>query len=131
MANEISIQASLVLQRSIVAVQGSDSKSRDQLTGTKGISIVKKAITGTAVPLITTNELTTTAVYYIFAKNLSDSAPADVLDIGYDSSVATPIARLKGGDFCLIPVPASSLIWVKRSAGTGTPDLMVVAVEGT
>jgi len=123
MAHEIIIQGSLTLQRYSPALQGVGNLTISQ-TGTKCVSNVITLATGssTAIQIEGTTSLT-----YLFVKNM-DAAAWDIAkfaDVSLDSSNVNVIARLRAGEFCLIPVKPAAIFYA-RSTG-GTPDICYIA----
>ena len=127
MANEINIQATLTLQKYSPALQGVGDLTITQ-TGTKCVSNVVNV--GTSSPNAVIQIEGTTAIAYLFVKNL-DSAAWDTgkfVEIGLDNGNPPTqiIARLRAGEFCLIPVKAGATAFYARATGA-TPDICYVA----
>jgi len=125
MANEINIQATLTLQKYSPALQGVGNLTITQ-TGTKCVSNVVSVGTGANSTIQIEG---TTQVAYLFVKNL-DSAAWDVakyVDVALDngSPPTQIIARLRAGEFCMVPVKPQTAYYARATGAT--PDICYVA----
>src|SRR6266516_839138 len=101
MANEINIQATLTVQRFIPAIQGSGNLNINQ-TGTHCIGNVQNV--GTAAEQLTIADVATLG--YLFVKNLNVT---NFVQLGLDSAVTQIFAKLRPGEFCLVPVNQNAI----------------------
>src|SRR5262249_41488021 len=101
MANEITIQGAVSLQRSPVSVVGSDSKPINQ-TGTNGVAnLVAVGYSGGSASTVTFSF----TVGYLFVKN-NDTTNTVLLAL--DSAMAQVFGKLRPGEFCMIPPNVST-----------------------
>jgi len=131
MANEITIQAALSLQRDIISVQASATKLNTQ-TGTRGLmtQISVSNVTGAgAVKVIDTTTPPLSSIGYLFLKNLDATLSCDV---SRDNTFASGslFVQLKPSEFCLIPVNQATVpTIVIRASGAGPISVLVCAAE--
>ncbi len=121
MANEINIQAALTFQRFIPLLQGSGNLNINQ-TGTHGIFNVQNV--GTTAEQLTGVDVATLG--YLFVKNLDAT---NFVQLATDNafSATSTFAKLRPGEFCLVPSNATTMPWAK--ANTAGCDVLVCAVE--
>ena len=128
MANEINIQAVLTLQRFSPALQGLGDLTITQ-TGTKCVSNVVNVGTGANSAIQIEGS---TQISYLFVKNLDSAAwdTAKYVEVALDngSPPTQIIARLRAGEFCMIPVKPATVFYA-RATGV-TPDICYVAAQG-
>jgi hypothetical protein len=130
MAKEINIQAILTFQRNSPSVLGAGNKDIDQASAgaTHGISNVQKLTGGGTWDGLVLNNVQTSANYYVFLKNLDNTANVDLAPTADTTKV---FGNLRPQEFCLLPIKASITISAKSSAAGGgtTSDLLVVAAD--
>ena len=128
MANEINIQATLTLQRYSPALQGMGNLNIAQ-TGTKCVSNVVNVATNANSTIQIEG---TTQFAYLFVKNLDSAAwgQSNYVNVALDN--ASPpvqiIAKLRAGEFCLIPVKETTTLYA-RAVGTAV-DVCYFAAQG-
>jgi hypothetical protein len=125
MANEINLQAALVLQRSNIVLQGTGNILASQ-TGTRGVTKYKSDVpnSGAAYQEVTFDIGTLGYLY-----GLSLEAPGGkTIKISLANDDAKAFAAIKPGEFFMIPVNQST-VWVRHTTGTGTASIMFLAVE--
>lgn len=127
MANEINIQAVLTAQRFSPPMVGSGSLNINQ-TGTKCIGNVINVTTGANATL----QIDGTAnLGYVFVKNLDTTAwsQSNYVDVALDngSPPTQVIAKLRAGEFCLMPVKGSTTTLYARATGIAADVLFCAA----
>jgi len=118
MANEINIQAVLTMQRFTPAMQGSGNLNINQ-TGTHFVANVQNIATG--AEQLTLVDVATLG--YLFVKNLDLT---NYVQLGLDSGVTQIFAKLRPGEFCLVPVNQTAIY---AKANTAAVDVLVCAAE--
>ena len=126
MANQLNIQASLTVQGGPLSLQGIGLQTPSQAsTSAKSVFVIRSPSSSVAV--LTTTDITTTAAYWIFIKNIDTTNTLTVLT-GTNSAGtgAQAFSTLKAGDFCLVCIPATQFVFV---TGSGSNNVQVVGVE--
>lgn len=132
MADEISIQGSIVLQRATVGLQAVDSVARDQ-AGTKGHSI------NVSVAANTDGNGTTINVGFnmgfLYVKNLATSLQTSGDDVelslsSWNAGGQQVFARLRPKEFCLVPLSGLSKSTIyARSGNAVARTIQLLATE--
>ena len=127
MANEINIQAVLTVQRYSPPLLGSGNLNINQ-TGTKCLGNIINVTTGANATLQIDGS---TNLGYVFVKNLDTTAwsQSNYVDVALDNA-APPvqiIARLRAGEFCLMPVKGSTATLYARATGIAADVLFCAA----
>ncbi|SRR5258705_5856776 len=122
MANEITIQAMLNVQRSTLSLQGAGSQPCSP-AGTKAASNQLSISTSgwTAITLIDTG----TNCGYMFLKNIDST---NFVQLALDNAGAQIFAKIRANEFCLLPLKDSTTqIWAQ--ANTAAVSVIVVAAQ--
>jgi hypothetical protein len=122
MADEITIQAALNVQRSTMSLQGAGTQPITP-TGTRASGNHMTSATGswTAVTLIGSG----INAGYLFVKNLDGT---NYLELALDNAGAQIFAKVRKNEFCLVPLKDStSQIWAR--ANTASVSAIIVAAE--
>lgn len=125
MANEINIQAGLIVQRSTIAVQGQGNEFISPTGSRVGQSQVSVSNTtwGSATTLIASG----VNAAYLFIKN-ANTTGTDYLELAYGSGTEI-FAKLRAKEFCLVPLKDNtSQIYARTSSAAIT--MIFVAAEG-
>lgn len=129
MANEINIQATLTLQKYSPALQGVGNLTINQ-TGSKCISNVITVATGSSSAIQIEG---TTPLGYLFVKNMDGGAwsLSNYVELALESSHTNVFARLRAGEFCLIPLKGvgGPAVSYARAFGAGAVDICYVAAQ--
>jgi len=131
MANEINIQAALALQKASGSLQGiSTGTANSPTTGIGGILNVQSVSAAEAA--INIGNVSFTTAGFLFVKNLDTSIAVEVGVQFAGTGSKYYFAKLRGLEFCLIPIsPASPVNVYFAKAASGTPFIQVAAVEAT
>jgi hypothetical protein len=127
MANEINIQAALCFQRYSPALQALGNLNISQ-TGTRCASNVVN-VTSSASSTLQIDGSTNMA--YVFIKNLDGATWDDgkYVHIALESGITNVLAKLRAGEFCLIPLKASTVALYAKAYGVSAVDLLFCAVQ--
>jgi hypothetical protein len=128
MANEINLQAVFTVQRYTPALQGVGNININQ-TGTRCVARVVNVTTSANLTLQIDG---TTQFAYVFVKNLDTTAwsQSNYVHVALDntSPPAQIIAKLRAGEFCLIPVKEATSLYA-RAFGINA-DILFCAAQG-
>jgi hypothetical protein len=126
MAQEITIQGSLTLQRSTGSIQAVASATGNSPTSGNGILNVQSVSNGDTA--ISIGNVSFATAGYLFVKNLEAT---NSIEVGYDESGTRKyFTKLRPSEFCLIPVEPGKSYYGKASAGA-TNYIQVGAVEAS
>ncbi len=118
MANEINIQATLTVQRSTPPMQAGGSLNINQ-TGKHCICNVQNI--GTSAEQLVFGDCA--SMGYLFVRNQDIT---NYVQLGIDSGVTQIFAKLKPGEFCLVPCNQNAIY---AKANTAACDVIVAAAE--
>jgi hypothetical protein len=126
MANEITLQGFLTLQRSNNSLQGVGTANANTTANGNGVLNVQTITTGDT--LISIGNVSFATAGYLFVKNLDGT---NYVDIGYDDGATKRyFARLRPTqEFCLLPVVPTQNYYAK--AHTASVLVQVAAVEAS
>src|SRR4051812_503069 len=120
MSAEISFSAYLSANKNSVAVASGSLTKTNDMTGDQMFANVQ--IVGTSAEALAMNDVATLGL--LFVRNMDAT---NFVQLALDSGMTNKFAKLKPGEFCLVPVDPSATIYAK--ADTAACNLQVVAVE--
>jgi hypothetical protein len=131
MANEINLQATLVVQRGGTALQASGNDFFNQ-TGSRSACVVQNVAVGSNSTFQIDGS---TNMAWAFVKNNDTGTPSGsyYVHVAYDNSSPPTqiIAKLRSKEFCLVPLKDSTTAIYARAFGYGSAvEVMFLAAQG-